>query len=88
MSLQRQIPLRDREHDIARIFEAVADLLAIQGESSFRVRAYRTTARTIETLGVGSGVLALQHTSRGDRGAQGNGTGSALGHGRYPRNDR
>jgi hypothetical protein len=37
--------------DIARIFDEIADLLEIQGENQFRVRAYRTAARTIETLG-------------------------------------
>jgi hypothetical protein len=37
--------------DIGRIFEEIADLLEIQGENQFRVRAYRTAARTIETLG-------------------------------------
>ncbi|HKS17440.1 MAG TPA: helix-hairpin-helix domain-containing protein, partial [Planctomycetota bacterium] len=33
--------------DIARIFGEVADLLEIQGENPFRVRAYRNAARTI-----------------------------------------
>ncbi len=37
--------------EIANIFEEVADLLDIQGGSPFRVRAYRTAARTIGTLG-------------------------------------
>ncbi|KYF80018.1 DNA polymerase III [Sorangium cellulosum] len=37
--------------DIARIFEEVADLLEIQDESPFRVRAYRTAARTLGALG-------------------------------------
>jgi DNA polymerase (family 10) len=36
--------------DIARIFDEIADLLEIQGENQFRVRAYRTAARTIQTL--------------------------------------
>ena len=36
--------------DIARIFDEIADLLEIQGENPFRVRAYRTAARTIQTL--------------------------------------
>jgi DNA polymerase (family 10) len=36
--------------DIARLFEEVADLLEIQGENPFRVRAYRTAARTIVDL--------------------------------------
>jgi DNA polymerase (family X) len=38
--------------DIARIFGEIADLLEIQGENPFRVRAYRSAARTVETLGV------------------------------------
>ncbi|MFB6357246.1 MAG: DNA polymerase/3'-5' exonuclease PolX [bacterium] len=36
--------------DVVRIFEDVADLLEIQGENEFRVRAYREAARTIESL--------------------------------------
>ena len=36
--------------DISRLFEEVADLLEIQGENPFRVRAYRTAARTIADL--------------------------------------
>lgn len=37
--------------EVAKIFEDVADLLDIQGENPFRVRAYRNAARTIGTLG-------------------------------------
>ena len=37
--------------DVARTFDEVADLLDIQGANPFRVRAYRTAARTIGTLG-------------------------------------
>jgi DNA polymerase (family 10) len=36
--------------EVARIFREYADLLAIQGANEFRVRAYRTAARTIEEL--------------------------------------
>ena len=36
--------------DVARLFEALADLLEIQGANAFRVRAYRSGARTIEGL--------------------------------------
>ena len=46
--------------DIGRIFEEIADLLEIQGENQFRVRAYRTAARTIETLGVPAASLARE----------------------------
>lgn len=44
--------------DIARILEEIADLLEIQGENAFRIRAYRTAARTIETLAVSAASLA------------------------------
>ncbi|MGE5414681.1 MAG: DNA polymerase/3'-5' exonuclease PolX [Syntrophomonadaceae bacterium] len=37
--------------DVAKCLEEVADLLEIQNENPFRIRAYRTAARTIETLG-------------------------------------
>ena len=36
--------------DIARLFDEVADLLEIKGENPFRIRAYRTAARTILDL--------------------------------------
>ena len=48
--------------DIARVFEEIADLLEIQGENTFRVRAYRTAARTIGTLTV----PAASMTAEGD----------------------
>ena len=35
---------------IARIFNEVADLLDLRGENPFRIRSYRTAARTIEDL--------------------------------------
>ncbi|MGH7546275.1 MAG: DNA polymerase/3'-5' exonuclease PolX [Gemmatimonadota bacterium] len=38
--------------DIGRIFEEVADLLEIQSANPFRVRAYRTAARTVEAQSV------------------------------------
>jgi DNA polymerase (family X) len=38
--------------DIAGIFDEIADLLEIQGENAFRIRAYRNAARVIEGLGV------------------------------------
>jgi DNA polymerase (family 10) len=37
--------------DIAKLLDEVADLLEIKGENQFRVRAYRTAARTLESLG-------------------------------------
>jgi DNA polymerase (family X) len=36
--------------EVAHVFEEVADLLEILGENPFRVRAYRTAARTIQDL--------------------------------------
>jgi DNA polymerase (family 10) len=38
-------------HEIAAVFEHVADLLEFQGANPFRVRAYRNAARTIHDLG-------------------------------------
>lgn len=37
--------------DIARVLDEIADLLEIKGENQFRIRAYRTAARTVDTLG-------------------------------------
>jgi DNA polymerase (family X) len=39
-----------QNQQIAEIFNAVADLLEIQGANAFRVRAYRNGARTLENL--------------------------------------
>src|SRR5947199_7937556 len=36
--------------EVAQVFEEVADLLDIQGENPFRVRAYRSAARTVRDL--------------------------------------
>src|SRR5574341_480853 len=36
--------------DIAAVFDEIADLLEIQGENPFRIRAYRNAARTIRDL--------------------------------------
>jgi DNA polymerase (family X) len=38
--------------DIAGVFDEIADLLEIQGENAFRIRAYRNAARVMEGLGV------------------------------------
>jgi len=35
--------------DIARVFAAIADLLAVRNESAFKIRAYRTAAEVIST---------------------------------------
>ncbi len=37
-------------HEIAAVFEQIADLLEFQGANTFRVRAYRNAARTIHDL--------------------------------------
>jgi len=37
--------------EIASLFDQLADLLEIKGENTFKVRAYRNAARTIENLG-------------------------------------
>jgi len=37
--------------DIAKIFEEIADLLEIQGDNPFRIRAYRNAARTLQGMG-------------------------------------
>ena len=37
--------------DIAAVFEEIADLLEIQGENPFRIRAYRNAARQMEAMG-------------------------------------
>ncbi len=39
-----------KNHEIARIFSQMADLLDILGENAFRVNSYRNAARTIEEL--------------------------------------
>jgi DNA polymerase (family X) len=38
--------------DIAAIFEEIADLLEIQNENPFRIRAYRNAARQVEGMGM------------------------------------
>ncbi|MBD3419074.1 MAG: DNA polymerase/3'-5' exonuclease PolX [Chitinivibrionales bacterium] len=37
--------------DVAQIFNDIGDLLEIQGENQFRIRAYRTAAQTVSGLG-------------------------------------
>lgn len=51
--------------DIARIFEEVADLLEIQDESPFRVRAYRDAGRTLRSLGEPVAGLVAREGARG-----------------------
>lgn len=42
--------MRLRNRDIAALFQRLADLLEIEGENPFRIRAYRNAAETIEGL--------------------------------------
>jgi DNA polymerase (family 10) len=59
--IHARAPARAVENiDIARILSEIADLLEIQGENQFRVRAYRAAARTIETLTVPAASLASE----------------------------
>jgi DNA polymerase (family 10) len=63
-AVERRRPARPRRAieniDIARVFDEVADLLEIQGGNPFRVRAYRTAARTIRGLAVPAAALAAE----------------------------
>jgi len=49
-----------RNIDIARIFNEIADLLEIDGENPFRIRAYRNAAMTIENLSQDAAELVKQ----------------------------
>jgi DNA polymerase (family 10) len=40
-----------KNHKVAEIFAAMADILAIQGESAYRITAYRRAAENVATLG-------------------------------------
>lgn len=46
--LFKRMPVKN--NDIAEIFEKIADLLEIDGENTFRIRAYRNAALIIENL--------------------------------------
>jgi DNA polymerase (family X) len=52
--------------EVARLFREVADLLEIQDANPFRVRAYRTAARTVEELPEPIDALAQQGIERLD----------------------
>ncbi len=51
-----------RNRDIAALFERLADLLEIEGENPFRIRAYRNAAETIEGLSTPVGELIANGT--------------------------
>src|SRR5215469_1669749 len=40
-----------KNDEVARFFDRMADLLKIQGENLFRVRAYRRASQSLENLG-------------------------------------
>ena len=46
--------------DLARVLGEIADLLEIESGNPFRVRAYRTAARTIEALGEPASAIAAR----------------------------
>ena len=46
--------------DIAAIFNELADLLEVEDANPFRVRAYRTAARTVRGLGRTSDISDLE----------------------------
>jgi DNA polymerase (family 10) len=46
--------------EVAQVFEEIADLLEIQGQNPFRIRAYRNAARTLLDLGTPAAVLAAE----------------------------
>ena len=46
---RRSLGVRIENAEIARLFRELADLLEIEGANPFRVRAYRTAARTAES---------------------------------------
>ncbi|MBX6419729.1 MAG: DNA polymerase/3'-5' exonuclease PolX [Nevskia sp.] len=51
---------RVRNADIAAVFEEIADILDIQDENPFRVRAYRNAARVVGGYGCDLGALLAQ----------------------------
>jgi len=48
--MAKRARLRVPNHEIAGVFERVADLLDIGGENPFRIRAYRNAARVLDNL--------------------------------------
>jgi DNA polymerase (family 10) len=50
--------------EVARLFRELADLLEIEGANPFRVRAYRTAARTVESHPEPVGELARHHPEK------------------------
>ena len=52
--------------DIGAVFREIADLLEIRGENPFRIRAYRTAARTLDNIAPSVQVLLEQHRDLDD----------------------
>ena len=50
--------------DIAALFDEIADLLEIEGDNPFRVRAYRNAALTLQDLGQDIATLIEQAHGR------------------------
>lgn len=52
--------------DVGAVFREIADLLEIRGENPFRIRAYRTAARTLDNIAPSVQVLLEQHRDLDD----------------------
>jgi DNA polymerase (family 10) len=52
--------------DVAEIFNEIADLLDIKGENQFRIRAYRTAARTVSNLSSNIADMVEQNEDLGE----------------------
>jgi DNA polymerase (family 10) len=50
-----------KSYEIARLFERMADVLELQGENPFRIRAYRRAAQNLETLSEDVETLAREN---------------------------
>jgi len=49
-----------KNYEVARQFELMADVLELQGENAFRIRAYRRAAQSLESLGEDIEVVARE----------------------------
>ena len=52
--------------DVGAVFREIADLLEIRGENPFRIRAYRTAARTLDNIAPSVQVLLEEHRDLDD----------------------
>ena len=62
-----------KNHEVARIFGDIADLLELKGENPFKIRAYQRVARSIEHLPV-----AVEQLVKEDRLGEVQGVGEAI----------